>query len=96
MKILVQLNESYRLKNFGKEYFLNYLRRSFATFEQVLLKPHFKECCLNFNSIDVDNETIELQYTGKMSTDQLYFQLKQWEYNRMMRAWTFQYDTHMA
>jgi hypothetical protein len=53
-----------------------------------MLQRRFKDCSLDFNTINLENQTIELIYFGNLSIQQLFDTLKQWESTFTSGAWS--------
>lgn len=88
MKIVVEDTNVGRIANFGSGILQSYLKSSFLAFQNYLLSKRFNQCKLNLDTINTNNHTVELQYTGNLSIEQLYAELKEWEYYRSFK-WTF-------
>jgi hypothetical protein len=90
MKIIIEDcgDDTYRLRNFGTGILRSHLKSSFLAFEKYLLNPKFKECHLDFDTLNAEKQTIELSYTGTLSIKKLFASLKEWQHNRDITNWS--------
>jgi hypothetical protein len=90
MKIVIEdcTDNTYRLRNFGKGILHSHLRSTFSMFEKYLLNQRFKECHLAFDTLNTDAQTIELRYTGNLSIQEFFANLKEWQHYRGLTDWT--------
>lgn len=90
MKIIVEdcSDASYRLRNFGTGILQSHLKSEFIAFEQYLLKPKFKDCRLAFDTLNLENQTIELRYEGALPIQKFFDNLKLWHETRQLSNWS--------
>lgn len=80
--------KTHRLRNLGMGILHSHLHSTFLLFEQYLLNRKFKECHLALDTLNADAQTIELRYTGKLSIQEFFAILKDWQHYRGLTDWT--------
>ena len=88
MKILIEQVSNNCLRNFGRHILHSHLKSRFLALEKYIIQPRFKECHFDYNTINTNNETIEVNYTGVLSIKQFYNELSQMLEDRNITHWS--------